>query len=343
MVKRAITEAKLDELLGRVLKEGLRLVAPTSRAGRLVYAPVTAIDQVERGHINTDLPAKEFLFPKTEAVLEYETARPQPEVRPVEPAVEETVLFGLRPCDAAGVAILEQVFGWDYRDDFFFKRRGATTLVTVSCSDAAPWCFCTAVGYGPTSSFGSDVLLTEVEDARYLAEAPTKKGERFLERYAELFEDAGSLDKEAATRAAEAKIARSQDLTGAPGALKGTFNDERWRPIGQACLSCGSCAASCPTCHCFDILDEADLIGGKRLKLWDTCQTKVFTLHASGHNPRGTQPSRYRQRVMHKFSYFPERFGRIMCVGCGRCLINCPVGQDIYEAALTMMAPGAAV
>ena len=55
----------------------------------------------------------------------------------------------------------------------------------------------------------------------------------------------------------------------------------------------------------------------------------MFTHHASGHNPRPTQAARYRQRVMHKFKYFPERFGLIDCVGCGRCVRTCGVGQDL--------------
>jgi predicted aldo/keto reductase-like oxidoreductase len=38
-----------------------------------------------------------------------------------------------------------------------------------------------------------------------------------------------------------------------------------------------------------------------------------------------------RQRIMHKFNYFVDNFGQTACVGCGRCLINCPVNMDIRE------------
>jgi ferredoxin len=32
---------------------------------------------------------------------------------------------------------------------------------------------------------------------------------------------------------------------------------------------------------------------------------------------------------MHKFKYFPERFEQIACVGCGRCVRACCVGQNL--------------
>ncbi|HDL85036.1 MAG TPA: 4Fe-4S ferredoxin, partial [Candidatus Acetothermia bacterium] len=41
---------------------------------------------------------------------------------------------------------------------------------------------------------------------------------------------------------------------------------------------------------------------------------------------------RYRQRLMHKFKYYPENFGKILCVGCGRCIEHCPVSIDITES-----------
>jgi ferredoxin len=34
---------------------------------------------------------------------------------------------------------------------------------------------------------------------------------------------------------------------------------------------------------------------------------------------------------MHKLKYFPDRFGPFSCVGCGRCVKDCPVNIDIRE------------
>ena len=68
---------------------------------------------------------------------------------------------------------------------------------------------------------------------------------------------------------------------------------------------------------------------GVRQKNWDACAFPLFTLHTSGHNPRPDQPSRWRQRLSHKFSYYPEKFGRALCTGCGRCIRLCPAGMDL--------------
>jgi L-lactate utilization protein LutB len=57
-----------------------------------------------------------------------------------------------------------------------------------------------------------------------------------------------------------------------------------------------------------------------------------FTLEGSGHNPRPTKFKRFKNRVGHKFVYYPEKFnGVIACCGCGRCIRHCPVSVDISE------------
>ena len=38
-----------------------------------------------------------------------------------------------------------------------------------------------------------------------------------------------------------------------------------------------------------------------------------------------------RQRIMHKFKYHVDNFGENFCVGCGRCIRECPVSLDIRE------------
>jgi ferredoxin len=52
---------------------------------------------------------------------------------------------------------------------------------------------------------------------------------------------------------------------------------------------------------------------------------------AGGHNPRDMHWKRMRQRMLHKFCYFVEKYGDIDCVGCGRCIRSCPVSYDIRD------------
>ena len=77
--------------------------------------------------------------------------------------------------------------------------------------------------------------------------------------------------------------------------------------------------------------DESNRKESVRYRNWDTCGLALFTLHTSGHNPRSTQTARWRQRVMHKLSYMPQRFNLTACMGCGRCSRLCPNGLAISE------------
>jgi len=108
------------------------------------------------------------------------------------------------------------------------------------------------------------------------------------------------------------------------------------------CLGCGACAFVCPTCHCFDISDDADFERGRRLRTWDSCGFSMFTQHASGHNPRPSQDGRYRQRVMHKFKYYVEKFDVTACVGCGRCSVSCPVDMNMCSVVSAIASGPAA-
>lgn len=63
----------------------------------------------------------------------------------------------------------------------------------------------------------------------------------------------------------------------------------------------------------------------------------LFTLHTTGHNPRGTKLQRVRQRFMHKLKYFVDKYDQgVMCVGCGRCVNQCPVNIDIRKVCALM-------
>ena len=112
------------------------------------------------------------------------------------------------------------------------------------------------------------------------------------------------------------------------------FDSPFWDDESMSCIRCGICTYLCPTCHCFDINDEVISsypLKGKRVRTWDNCQFPDFTMHSSGHNPRPDKASRLRQRILHKYNYFVEKYGHYQCTGCGRCVSKCPVGIDIIE------------
>ena len=99
-------------------------------------------------------------------------------------------------------------------------------------------------------------------------------------------------------------------------------------------MGCGACAFVCPTCDCFDIVDEGDRAGGERRADWDSCGFALFTLHASGHNPRDTGPA-LPPADHAQVQVLPRKFGMIACVGCGRCIRACPVDMNISQCLKT--------
>jgi ferredoxin len=133
-------------------------------------------------------------------------------------------------------------------------------------------------------------------------------------------------------------MAEARPLEGLGEALNDLFNDEVWEEMSAKCVNCGACAFVCSTCHCFDVQDEGKGGKGKRIRIWDSCMFPIFTKEASGHNPRHLSKERFRQRVMHKYSYFVDNYGESLCTGCGRCIVACPAGVDIREVIKNVLS-----
>ena len=91
--------------------------------------------------------------------------------------------------------------------------------------------------------------------------------------------------------------------------------------------------------------DVSDLSGdhAERWQHWASCFDLDFS-YLHGGAVRTSPRSRYRQWLTHKLGTWHDQFGSSGCVGCGRCIVWCPVGIDITEevAALRAEAPGAA-
>ena len=293
----------------------------------MVLTEAPAAEAIVLEYRNFRLSPKAFSLPQSQTLLRFKDGKAE------EPSLpdQETFLFGVRPCDAKAMVALDKVFlEGDQRDPYYARLRENTTVIALACTRPMSSCFCTSVGGGPGDGEGADVLAMRTK-AQLVLRALTPRGETLLSSVKDLLTDAAPAavkDAEKRIRAAEDQMA-AVTVDNCEQRLRDAYDAPLWETASQKCLGCGTCSFLCPTCHCFDITDEVRGGTGRRVRTWDCCAYPLFTLHASGHNPRPTPAERWRQRIMHKFRYAVENFDRFFCVGCGRCIRNCPVSMDL--------------
>jgi ferredoxin len=340
----ALTKFLKEEDITGWLDELSRLnsvLVPTQDGDAIAFRP---FDKEKDLRLNRQAtaPPKEAVFPQTETLLRFEYRKDPIDLSRMSVEVQETIsdqkviVFGSRPCGARGFTIYDRVYNAEnIKDPYFKARRENTTFVSLACTRPENTCFCNSVGSGPSDPTGSDLLMVPV-DGGYVVEAVTQKGEALLGNG--WFSDAGEKAKEAEKIKKEAveKMGMPLELEGASQKILGLFdNPSFWEDVSAKCISCGACTYLCPTCYCFNITDESSDLSGERIRTWDNCMSYLFTLEGSGHNPRPTKAHRLRNRVGHKFSYYPDiHEGIIACCGCGRCIKSCPVSVDIREIVL---------
>jgi ferredoxin len=315
----------------------VHLVAPIKDAGKTQFCEVDDIDEAELDLDDYTATTKKVMFPQTETMFAFRSTPEGVSVEDSGPA-QKTVVFGIRPCDARSFVTLDPLFTKDFDDPYYMKRREATVLIGHACVEPTNRCFCPSVSGSPSGTEGLDVLLTDIEDSFYV-QIVTDKGKQALAGTKSLLTKAGDAEKkkkQTADKTSADKIKRSVDLKNMHEILPKAFELPEWKEMGSKCIGCGICTYNCPTCHCFDIQDEGTPYQGRRLRTWDACMFSEFTVHASGENPRHDRSARLRNRMMHKFSYYPRNLGFISCVGCGRCIELCPVNEDLIQILNTV-------
>jgi len=325
--KKTIKKSSLDELFKKIKSGGKRILAPVDKNGKILFEEVDSPGSVASDYIQTTLSAKDAVLPRCEEMLRFKTEQSAVAIEENFNTPEPTVIFGVRPCDARSFAVMNAVYTKEYPDVFFKSKIDNTVVIGVSCAKSDEYCFCTSVNGSPGSTEGSDILLTPINTDNYLAEILTDNGKAIVSLAPELFTAAGNEDK--AKSLADVKI--QFDVKQLEKKLPGIFDSAVWITQSLRCIGCGTCSYVCPACTCFDIQDETDGSKGVRLRCWDSCGFGQFTLHTSGHNPREVQSQRWRQRIMHKFSYQPDQLQVVGCVGCGRCSRACPVDMNILQ------------
>lgn len=287
--------------------------------------------------LKTTRSAKDFFFPKTEHLVSYEMSGK--EVKVVDPRknVEDFVIFGVRACDARGFTAIDNVYlNMNPVDSYYKNRREHGTVIVLACNEPAKTCFCSTFGIDASLAKPAGDVSCWLADGKYYFEANTDKGKAFVENAKSALEDADTSAVEACRKDIVEKVEKLPfahlDLSKFQGKdMLKIFNSKIWDKVSEPCVGCGTCTYVCPTCMCFDVRDFATSNGVRQIRCWDSCMYNDFTQMAA-ENPRHTQKERSRQRFMHKLMYYPMAHdGMFSCVGCGRCVENCPVNMNIVK------------
>jgi ferredoxin len=320
------TRDQVKAWLNSLVEEQYDVVAPRDVDGKALYRQIGSADEVLFDYERPDLSAKDCFFPATEVLLRAKQQGSEVTQEEMLPNRKQ-IIFGMRPCDAHGTVVIDALFlQKDPADAYYRHHRERTVLVGLACPQMWDGCFCTSVGGAPDDATHLDVLLREVESG-YAVEAVTEKGTALVESLS-----TEERDGEAPKPATETE----QVPVVEPGKWRPLFEDKIWMRHGERCLSCRICTYVCPTCRCFDVVDRVTGVRGdtthiERIRVWDACPSPNYRRAAGGHNSRPTKPVRLRNRFYCKFCYYPEDFGPLGCVGCGRCVVSCPVDIDIRE------------
>ena len=315
------------------LAQGEGLVAPSLVGDLPLYRQVSSSREIAWEAGRSLMPVKEVFFPATERLMAIEIAGGEVHLQETLPQ-GKLVVFGVRPCDARGVRVLDAAFlDTSPVDAYYAARRTGSILIGLACQQMHPGCFCTSMGLSPVDGRDMDLMLVELERG-YLVQVFSEKGEEFLEQHPLVPGPAVYLDQR--EEPALALPPRRLPVP-APAAVPWLqrFNDPYWAQAAERCLSCRICAYACPTCRCFALRDEALPAGSpgqyERIRCWDSCAGENYRRIAGGHNPRLEKEQRLRNRLFCKFYYFPQQYGPQACTGCGRCIELCPVNIDITE------------
>ena len=352
----ALPKPRFDALLEALQARGYQTHGPRVRDGVLTYGPITGLADLPQGFVAHQQAGryrleqtghsfyfavtpgpdtwKRYLFPSRRELFRFRRRDGRWEAQPPPLDLPRYALIGVRPCELAAMRVQDAVFlREDFADPYYRAVRERLFVVAVNCLHPGDTCFCASLGTGPEAEEGYDLLLTELDDV-FLVAVGSEVGREVLQPLP--WEPATAFWMEQAQRGlaqARAHMGRQvPDAENLPDTLLSHLNHPYWDEVASRCLSCANCTQVCPTCFCWDAVDELALDGETvtRFRVWDSCFSPQLSYLAGG-NARPTVRARYRQWVTHKFSSWVHQFGTLGCVGCGRCITWCPAGIDITE------------
>ena len=182
----AISADKIDSLFELIGSTQLLYLPVDNNSGKADFKKWEKGTKLS-SNLKTVRSAKDFFFPKTEHMVSYQMNGK--EITMVDPRkeLEDFVIFGVRPCDAVGFTLIDNVYlNMNPVDSYYKNRRDHGTVITLACNEPAKTCFCST--YGIDASLGTDKKGSKgdvscwLSYGKYFFEANTEKGKALFGR-----------------------------------------------------------------------------------------------------------------------------------------------------------------
>ncbi|HEQ79166.1 MAG TPA: hypothetical protein ENN76_02745, partial [Euryarchaeota archaeon] len=292
---------------------------------KFAFEPLERARDLRLDYDVTLLPPKKFLLPPNEELLVYSLNK-EPENAQF-PDVPRRVVIGVHPYDMIAISQMDIVYLGENPDDLYRERRNKTIFIASDILSVGERSFAHSMGTHKVDS-GYDLLVSDLGDT-VVVDVGSEKGGDLLNKYSQgsspTEEDLRRVVELRAETQKKYRTKTSVEKERWAQLLESNYKHTVWENKSASCLECGSCTLVCPTCYCFDVNDvnSISMKGGARVRTWDGCLLKDFTLVAGGEVFREKVKDRYRHRFYRKGKYLPDRFGFVACVGCGRCATVC--------------------
>ncbi len=308
------------------------LWGPVKKGDKYAFEVIDDFNKLQLYTTRTILPPKKIFIPPTFNMFNVTPKGYQNDFS----HVKKRIIFGVHPCDIHGLLILDKLFGQKYPDPYYLEARKQTIILGLSC-----WpdehCFAKSTNTHIVEE-GFDLFFTDLE-TYFLVWVGSSIGDDLIKLNPKLFDE--NLTFKDIQNFIDWQIERNKaykleiNFIGMPDLMELRYHDPIWEKIGGACLSCGSCSMVCPTCNCFNVVDK-NFLGketSKRFRSWDSCTLPEYSEIAGGENFRKNRSDRLKLWYIHKLQAFVSKYGKPACVGCGRCLVTCPVDINVVTVS----------